>query len=431
MPDLPPYQADHLFLLVGENPLPNYVAAKLLRSPQGKLYLVHSTDTLGIARQLKEILQGEVTEIFLISLGNQQANAFEIKKHISSRLNQLKNDRGKIGLHYTGGTKAMAVHVYRAMQDWAKDSKRDSDRKSQDIIFSYLDPSRLHLCFDQENAQPQSKLVDLALQPPLKTILKLHRLSWKSDQQPERQPLLPDLAQEMATHFAQLTDNEISQYQSWCNQKIRNHNALTHFESNGKTDWKSEKELSNLTLSIPADFPETLRSWMKNRLTTSGNQMHLGISRDRGFGTCKALCDWISGIWLEYYVLHQVQQLEQAYQLHDVVRSLSIDDPNFKRDKPQFEFDIVFLRGYQLFGISCTTSRDYSTCKLKLFEAYARAQQMGGAEVRVALVCAYERPNNLRKELTLGREDPRIRVWGKDDLLMLHDKLSAWIEQGN
>ena len=30
MPDIGDYQTDHLFLLIGGNPLPNYVAAKLL-----------------------------------------------------------------------------------------------------------------------------------------------------------------------------------------------------------------------------------------------------------------------------------------------------------------------------------------------------------------------------------------------------------------
>jgi hypothetical protein len=33
------YKSDHLFLLVGTNPLPNFVAATLMLKPQGQLYL--------------------------------------------------------------------------------------------------------------------------------------------------------------------------------------------------------------------------------------------------------------------------------------------------------------------------------------------------------------------------------------------------------
>ena len=38
-----PYQCDHLFLLIGANPLPNYVAARLLTRPGGQLHLLASS----------------------------------------------------------------------------------------------------------------------------------------------------------------------------------------------------------------------------------------------------------------------------------------------------------------------------------------------------------------------------------------------------
>lgn len=46
------YVSDHLFLLVGANPLPNLVAAKLLFKPGGQLYLVHSSATQPVAERL-------------------------------------------------------------------------------------------------------------------------------------------------------------------------------------------------------------------------------------------------------------------------------------------------------------------------------------------------------------------------------------------
>jgi len=39
------HQVDRLFLLIGENPLPNYVAARTLLKDGGKAYLVDTTGT--------------------------------------------------------------------------------------------------------------------------------------------------------------------------------------------------------------------------------------------------------------------------------------------------------------------------------------------------------------------------------------------------
>jgi hypothetical protein len=53
------YKVDHLFLLVGENPLPNYVAARLLLNDKGTIYLVHTTGTVKQAERLRNILEEE------------------------------------------------------------------------------------------------------------------------------------------------------------------------------------------------------------------------------------------------------------------------------------------------------------------------------------------------------------------------------------
>jgi hypothetical protein len=45
MPDLSEYKAEHLFLLIGKNPLPNYVAAKLLIKRGAKVCFVYSERT--------------------------------------------------------------------------------------------------------------------------------------------------------------------------------------------------------------------------------------------------------------------------------------------------------------------------------------------------------------------------------------------------
>ena len=50
------YQVDDLFLLVGTNPLPDYVAASLLLRPQGRLHLLCSEATRPTAKRLLRLL---------------------------------------------------------------------------------------------------------------------------------------------------------------------------------------------------------------------------------------------------------------------------------------------------------------------------------------------------------------------------------------
>jgi hypothetical protein len=43
MSNIERYQTDHLFLLVGTNPLPNYVAAKVLWNGKGQVFFFGNT----------------------------------------------------------------------------------------------------------------------------------------------------------------------------------------------------------------------------------------------------------------------------------------------------------------------------------------------------------------------------------------------------
>ncbi|MFP4441185.1 MAG: hypothetical protein ACLFVO_28460 [Chloroflexaceae bacterium] len=60
-----------------------------------------------------------------------------------------------------------------------------------------------------------------------------------------------------------------------------------------------------------------------------------------------------------------------------------------------FEFDVAFMRGHQLFGLSCSAMTKKPELKKKLFEAAVRAAQLGGGETCFALVCCAD-GNNLR-----------------------------------
>ena len=115
MSEIKDYQSDRLFLLMGENPLPNYIAAISLLKPQGTAFLIHTERTQLQAQRLQTVLA--VTKRFqsasLIDLGNKQADAYCISQEIKKYARGLQ---GSIGLNYTGGTKAMSVHAYRTIE---------------------------------------------------------------------------------------------------------------------------------------------------------------------------------------------------------------------------------------------------------------------------------------------------------------------------
>jgi len=93
------------------------------------------------------------------------------------------------------------------------------------------------------------------------------------------------------------------------------------------------------------------------------------------------------------------------------------------------EFDVVALRGYQLFFISCGTTPGRSDLKQKLLEAYVRGRQLGGDEACVALACQRNDPSlELEIQQTLQVKD-RVKVFGGKHLPKLAQHLSKWIKE--
>lgn len=68
-------------------------------------------------------------------------------------------------------------------------------------------------------------------------------------------------------------------------------------------------------------------------------------------------------------------------------------------------------------------------------EAKTRAQQLGGTEARIALVCCSDYPDRLRDELDIAsskihqRKDPKIKVFGRKDLHQLGNRMTQWLNE--
>jgi hypothetical protein len=448
------YKVDHLFLLIGENPLPNYVAAKLLLKEGGKPYLVFSEYTEKSAERLKEIL--DLSDKEMVPLNNNQSNAYEITKRIREKIKDIKKyfpDKNSFGLNYTGGTKAMAAHTYQALL--SHDDKDLTIQLNPAPVFSYLDSHSLKILIDQTNNPIPLDIPKEPLELSLEKLFELHGLSLSKP--PKTEVTLPELVET-------IIKNDLA-WREWCKKQLsvegrqreelkreqkeleiqegeeiasNQNNIVTEIYFNLK-EWKNATDLRNLSLPIH-ELPEEITSVLEKYafIDDNGNlsiqkleqiqqQIEYEIPKPKKSKDYpEEICKWLEGIWLEDYVLQQLNKIQKECSLDEV--GMSFDFPE-KLNIIQFEFDVACLRGYQLFAISCTTSNDSGLCKSKLFEAYHRARQMGGDEARVALVCYYDKPTKIKQRFMSQIDDPKVSVFGSGDIADLSEKLKAWIQE--
>lgn len=423
------YKVDHLFLLIGENLLPNYVAAKLLLAKGGTPHFIHTTNTEETAKRLANILKNEpigLKPAKMRTLEDGESDAFRIQEDVQQELNTIIN--GKIGINYTGGTKAMAVHAYRTLHYEKQDN---SYQKRRNIQFSYLDPRHLEMCIEKGGNLTRVKITPQSIEVDLARIFQIHGWSWLDKPKPIEVPKFSKAARAFANFHT--NGDLVKEWRNWCNNILRENVR----NPKDKNKWKNEKELQPLVLPV-----ETVVSYelIKSALEVVGVKDNTLPLQKLGFSSLKEACKWLDGEWLEHYVLAEVQAISSTYAIHESASSFWIRNPtNTKQTK--FQFDVAFMRGYQLFAISCTTIDNKFDCKSKLFEAYIRAKQLGGDEARVALVCCVDSKgvealkteiiNVLQPSPDSLLRDHKLTVFGREDLMDLSNKLTVWIEMND
>lgn len=407
-PRIPPQcQTDNLLLLIGTNPLPNLVAARLLLKGNGTLYLVHSKDTSDAAIRIETLLARKYGISNCRRVEVREADAQDIKDKIG---NQLRNLKGSTGLHYTGGTKTMAVHTYRTIETVISDADPSP-------VFSYLDANSFQLRIDPS----WHEKVLLEVRPTLEDLLTLHGITLKSGF-PHRAVVLPETAAALAQAAP---DGGLLAWRDWCTGVLRD-------QAHTGKDWKKKSQLRCIDLPLPTT--PTLQAavqTLKSELHLPAGTITLSLDPSHSQwpfhkNEPKYLCQWLDGAWLEYYALSQIKAVSGKCQLHDWGMTLATD---VESSLFEFEFDLAAIRGYQLFGLSCTTDVSKTICKSKLFEAYIRSRQLGGDEARVGLVCGYLDPARLQSEMAHSWEaEGKLMVWGPHHLPDLSDYLSHWFE---
>ncbi len=402
-------RTDHLILLVGTNPLPNYVAAKLLLNENGRLHLLYSADTAEIAERLEILLGQEATRTRV-----DESDAGDIAEKMTRLVQNIGS--GSIGLHYTGGTKVMAVHAHRAFLGAMKQHHFD-----QKPVCSYLDARSYKMKFDpQPGYSGFDEKVLQAEKVDLETVLALHDIPLTKSSLNTTSHLHKTSRVLANLHT---NPNTAGQWRTWCDNELKP--KTWHLLGSKKSQ---ERKLAAVTLNLPTE--DDLQVAVESILTELGLPMNHVLSLSapqiaQVFGKPRRFCRWLDGIWLENYVFDEISAIAEQAGLNDVAMSLdTIRDEN----RPDFEFDVGVMKGYQLFGLSCSTTLDKKRPKSKLFEAYIRVKQLGGDEARVGLVCPqHGLKKKLEKELPESVQG-KVRIFDSAHLENLRAELQDWFE---
>lgn len=377
MSEWTPHQTNHLFLLVGRNPLPNYVAARLLLQPGGTLYLVHSEGTAGtglVAQNLMAHFPGNNPRLIPVD----PRDIADIRRQVECYLKRLSP--GSVGLNYTGGTKVMAVQTYRLVEGFCRNQGREA-------VFSYLDADTLEMSIDpQPGREAFRHKVAMEVTLSIEDLFNLHGIRLVG--QPQVDPLLPDLARALAQMHGTSTG-----IQAW--KKSRQ--VLKSCDGRLWREVKAELIRAGTTSEVITLLEKALA------LEDSEPVSLRTAAREAGFKSSRELLLWLNGIWLEHWALACIRELGYEHRAQDLTGLTS----------KAFQIDVAVMRGYQLFALSCGVTDDRRRAKLKLLEIYTRAMQIGGDEARVGLVCAVDDPQGLEQEIARDWGTAhRVRVFG-------------------
>jgi hypothetical protein len=149
--------------------------------------------------------------------------------------------------------------------------------------------------------------------------------------------------------------------------KVKKNGNLTVLE-----DRISQLNNENLFVNFNSRFPSSFNHLLDNN--------NYDLNKIDKFIT---FYDFCTGKWLEDLVLITLQKLQEEGEINvkEIKNGVEADYNNRKT-----EIDILVIKGYEMFLISCTTSQKIKVVKQKAFEAIYRAQQLGGEHAKVVVV---------------------------------------------
>jgi hypothetical protein len=438
--------SNHLFLLVGNNPLPNYIAAHRLTKPESYLHLIYTDETHHYALNLQDlftrVLHFDKSHISLKRLES-PTDQSGIHTCLDQYLISNPLSEGSVGLNYTGGMKPMSVHIYEYIKDWCA-------RDHRQFIYSYIDPVYYSIRF----SHGMNYLINFSeCQISMENLLGLHNrkiISVKSE------VLFPNFCKEVAAFVSNPVN--MNNLRNWCDKYVRT-TKPKELKNYLKPLLDKDRLDSNCQIKDMTELIEKIKQWVTkgsigitteivsekdddltkhHKIITIG-KIGLALLKydqipDEEIHNWKinqigdSLWKFLDSNWLENFVFECLQQIAEDCQIHEITRNIYIKSADPKRQSRDFEFDVAAIQGYRLYAFSCSTSMDRGLVKVKLIEAFSRAKQMGGDEARIALVSGYPQPDDLLDEINeswMASRD-KIRIFGPQDFSNLINELKKW-----
>jgi len=308
----------------------------------------------------------------------------------------------------------MSVHSYRAIEQWVAQYRSTRAKKTS---FSYLNPRKLEMVFDPKDPgsgeEEKPEFIGQSIELKFNDFLNLH--GWIAKPFNTNPTYL-----NTAIHLvSRIKNNSWDEWEKWIIDDFRKQTRREDRPENRKNKTNLKQTLLTLPEGL-TDFMECLKLELN---------FNIGQSIFNNVQEPEDLCKWLEGLWLEHYLLGELQRIANDTNLHDIGQNINLNK-KIDNQKVDFELDAIAVCGYQLFAFSCTTDNKDNMLKLKLFEVFMRARQLGGDEARVALVCCSKDPQKVERE---ARQDVdtegRIKVFGLQDLPDLANKLKMWIKE--
>jgi hypothetical protein len=402
---------EHLVLLIGTNPLPNFVVAEYFIEKNvnlKKIWMIYSEKirsqegtrelAYNIASLMKKKHPGLVDTYFEFVSLSDVGNAKRISYDITEKLLKRISCSATLHLNYTGGTKVMGVHVYRIID--TTDVKRISERS-----FSYLDTRTFRIVDDSGIYLSDDLRKEISISPS--ELIALHGFKRNNEDNPfEFQDALHELKNAIIS-------DRIGEYYN-----LQNGYRRELYLSDNSKDNKLARSLKQIKMELKESHIDTGIFLNVVQALPAGYRIfnEMGkFNEPESNGKCKDVFEFLDGTWLEYYVF---ETLKGSYAKTGIAITM---DWKIKKDEwiDDFQIDVLLLNGYQFIGISCTTSNKKHICKGKGFEILHRSRQIGGDESRSVIVtCLSETDRDkLQSELRneTGSSTQNILVLGKDD----------------
>jgi DNA-binding protein len=430
--------------MVGTNPLPNYVVGSYLKENYNKFVFIYSekneninqSSTADYADKLKEHLNLD-NNYTLLPLNNVSSPS-AIRDDLGIILEKFpKNNIDEVHLNYTGGTKTMAVHVYNFLKENFNDK----------FNASYLDARSHKLIYD--NGEKESVKLKDKIKIDIDTLLSIHLYKKNkletNDTYTYKQKFGDNFDSISEKIKNAIKDGKGKDFVKWLEDPFRK-----IFKGNNKLLEQTEKfkehiqKLSGSNLSPIDKFNESpqfiwdiLNAFPEDKRVNDGEKLWIpgnDINNNKQFSNrIKDTVEFLDGKWLEWYVYNEIRNellnkgLEEGKHFGISLKAKKENSP----ESPDFELDIFIINGYQLVGISITTSDKQGDCKLKGFEVIHRVRQIGGDESKAILITGLSKddsdkgPKKLQEDLSFitGTADNKIVVFGVDDWADIGDKI--------